>query len=157
MSGPVLGGQVTIAEELDFSVGEVVFDKTHSFGPTLQWTFSVWSGAGATTRKQPAVERRLLNGHVLRLGYTVLASFREVDSRSEPLVQAADVLAAVMAVMPLKSDELELEAKALVDLYAGIVSTAIADGPNPHHLAESEQFYRHALRPFARRADPQGA
>lgn len=118
-------------------------DQTHSIGALLEWWFN------ALLRGGVVIEHIYPEGLHFRLGLTALGNFQQTVSLDEPLIQAADLLAALMAAMLQRHAEFRETNPGLVYIYSGIAAGALQPGPIPARFLGSQSFFSAALAPLS--------
>ena len=130
----------TIAPDFDLTCVEIVHDETSSFQSNLEWSFQMLSGPEPA---ESPFERVLPHGGRLRIGYSVVRNLRFAASQEEPLIQAADILAALLATVPSKFlDTIEGTNRGLADQYAYLALLADLGHPVPCDVVASKQFIK---------------
>ena len=144
-----LAGDIdTIAERLRLTRMEIVHDETSSFGSNLEWWFRLVSGPEPVGEPSETI---LPHGRRLRVGYSAVRSLRFAVSEDEPLVQAADVLAALLATAPSElAGTIDSTTPGLVDEYAHLALLSDEGYPMPCYIAGSTQFCEEVARVIAR-------
>ena len=134
-----LAGEIdAIAPEFGLTLVEVVHDETSSFEPNLDWSFQVMSGSEPVDNP---FEHVLPHGGRVRIGYSVVRTLRFAVSAEEPLVQAADILAALLATVPSEFiDGIDGTNPGLADEYAHLALLSDIGQPVPCHIVGSRQF-----------------
>ena len=133
---------------------EIVHDETSSFRPNLEWWFGLVSGPEPAARPSETV---FPHGWKLRVGYAVVRSLRFAVSEEEPLVQAADILAAVLATPPgAFVPRIDDTNPGLVDEYARLMRLPAIGYPVPCIVVGSTQFLEKIAMVVARAASPAG-
>ena len=136
----IAGAIDSLAAEQGVTSVEVVHDETSSFGPSLEWWFQQVSGPAPVEKPSDIM---LTHGRPFRVGYSLVHTLKFADSEEEPLVQAADVLAALLAAAPGRvAGEVERMNPGLVDEYTYLVLLSAAGHPMPCVIMGSEQFVR---------------
>ena len=140
-----------VSEDSGLGRVEIVHDETSSFQPNLKWWFDLVSGPKPAERPSETV---FSHGWKLRVGYAVVRSLRFAVSEEEPLVQAADILAAVLATPPgefvLGIDDTN---PGLVDEYARLMRLSAIGYPVPCIVVGSTQFSEKIATVVARASD----
>lgn len=133
----------SVATAAGLSELAVRHDETHSFGPLLNWWF-------ATVRRNGQVREDVYpEGLRVRHGLAAFSTFEQVNSKNEPLIQAADVLAAVMGAVPSHHVEFLGTNPDLVDLYAGMAAGSLEGYPNPRRFLGSISFLESVMAPIS--------
>lgn len=129
-----------LAEDSGLERVEIVHDETSSFQPNLAWWFDLVSGPEPVERLSETV---FSHGWKLRVGYSVVRSLRFAVSEEEPLVQAADILAAVLATPPGEfAADIDDTGPGLVDEYARLAVLPTMGYPVPCIVVGSNQFHQ---------------
>ncbi len=134
-----LAGEIdAIASDLGLTLVEIIHDETSSFQPNIESTFHAVAGAEPV---ESPLEEVFPHGGRFRIGYSVVRSLRFAASEDELLVQAADILAALMATIPSKIlNTISGENSTLVGEYAHLVLLSEIGHPIPCHIVASSQF-----------------
>ena len=146
-----LAGDIdTIADSLGLTRMEIVHDETSSFGPNLEWWFQLVSGPEPVAEPSETI---LPHGRRFRVGYSAVRSLRFEVSKDEPLVQAADVLAALLATAPRElAGTIDSTTPGLVDEYAHLALLSDKGYPVPCYIVGSTQFFEEVAGVIARSA-----
>ena len=146
----IAGAIDAVSEDSRLERVEIVHDETSSFQPNLEWWFEIVSGPEPAEHPSETV---FPHGWKLRVGYAVVRSLRFAVSGEDPLVQAADILAAVLATSPGEFvANIDDANPGLVDEYAQLMLLSAIGYPVPCIIVGSKQFCEQIAMVVARTA-----
>lgn len=135
----LFGYYETIAEAHGVTGVGIFHDATRQFAPVISEYFAHLKAA--------APQELWIGEGFLRVGYAALDDVHFVDSRTSPLVQAADLLCGALALVTKVEDHSEVD-EPLVWILGGIQTALFEGPPSPCGIAASDEFLGKALWPF---------